>query len=147
MMSINGKLMRVAAALLAAVVAFASADARAQSLQAIPFHYLSQASNNSTLVSGAGQNILKWIIVYNNTATIYYLKFYNKATAPTCGTDTPQVTIPLPPTTTSTGVISIGFDDTRFTAGIGFCIVAGQADNDNTNAATGITLNVGYLAQ
>jgi hypothetical protein len=132
----------VALTLLLSLVAFA---ARAQSLQAIPFHYLSATSNNSTLVSGAGQNVLKWIIVYNNTATIYYLKFYNKATAPTCGTDTPAITIPLPPTGTSTGVVSIGFDDTRFTAGIGFCIVGGQADNDNTNAATGVTLNVGYL--
>lgn len=125
----------------------AGSVARAQSLQSVPFHYLSLASNNSTLVSGAGQNILKWIIAYNNTATIYYFKFYNKATAPTCGTDTPVITIPLPPNTTSTGVLGLSFDDTRFTAGIGFCIVAGQADNDNTNAATGITINLGYLWQ
>lgn len=128
------------------VLLVAASVARAQSLQSIPFHYLSLASNNSTLVSGAGQNILKWLIVYNNTGVIYYLKFYNKSTAPTCGTDTPAITVPLPPNTTSTGVLGIGFDDTRFTAGIGFCIVANQADNDNTSAATGITVNLGYLA-
>lgn len=135
----------VRALALSLLLSLAAFGARAQSLQSIPFHYLSGASNNSTLVSGAGQNILKWLIVYNNTATIYYLKFYNKAVAPTCGTDTPVITVPLPPNTTSTGVLGIDLDDTRFTAGIGFCITAGQADNDNTNSATGITLNLGYL--
>jgi hypothetical protein len=134
----------VALSLLLSLAAF---GARAQSLPVIPFHYLSAVSNNSTLVSGAGQNVLKWVIVYNNNATIYYLKFYNKATAPACGTDTPVITIPLPPTGTSTGVLPISFDDTRFSLGIGFCIVALPADNDNGNAAAGITLNIGYLWQ
>jgi hypothetical protein len=132
---------------LSLLLSLAAFGARAQSLPVIPFHYLSAVSNNSTLVSGAGQNVLKWAIVYNSNGLIYYLKFYNKATAPTCGTDTPVIVVPLPPTTTSTGVIPISFDDTRFSLGVGFCIVAGQADNDNTNAAAGITLNIGYLWQ
>lgn len=132
---------------LALALSLAAFHAKAQSLQSTPFHYLSLASNNSTLVTGAGQNILKWVIVYNNTATIYYLKFYNKATAPTCGTDVPSITIPLPPNTTSTGVLGLSFDDTRFTLGVGFCITALQADNDNTIAATGITVNLGTVNQ
>src|ERR1700687_200757 len=104
------------------------AGIHAQSLQSLPFHYLSTNSNNSTLISGAGQNVLKWIIVYNNNAQYYYLKLYDKKSAPVCGTDIPVITIPLPPNNTNSGVNSMSFDDTRFTSGIGFCIVANQAD-------------------
>lgn len=119
--------------------------ARAQSLPVIPFKYLSQASTNSTLVSGAGQNVLKWIVAVNTTNTVYYLKFYNKATAPTCGTDTPILSIPIPAANTGGGLAAISFDDTRFSLGIGFCLTGALADNDSTNAATGVAINLGYL--
>jgi hypothetical protein len=108
----------------------------------IPLHFLSGVSNNSTLVykPTGGQGVrLNGGVAVNTTATAYYLKFYNKATAPTCGTDPVVWTIPLP-----ANGIAIPLPDTSaiFSAGLGFCIVANLVDTDNTNAAVGIAVNL-----
>jgi hypothetical protein len=113
--------------------------------QSAPYHYLTTASTNSNLVQ-AGRLSLHDILVVNTTATIYYLKFYDKATAPTCGTDTPKLTIPL--AASSSGVATpfsstLGF---YFQLGIGFCVVGGIADTDSSNAATGVAVNIGFAA-
>ena len=52
------------------------------------------ASVNATSAKGAAGNVFR---VYGNNAkaSIVYLKIYNKATAPTVGTDTPVLTIPI----------------------------------------------------
>jgi hypothetical protein len=108
-------------------------------------HYFSAASTNSTLVQ-AGPRILAGFVATNTTTTAYYLKFYDKATAPTCNTDVPVFTIAVPsqPAGTTVGQISVwpyaGF---AFLNGVGFCITGAAADADNTNAATGITLSLG----
>lgn len=110
-----------------------------------PSHYFSAASTNSTLVQ-AGPRILSGFVATNTTTTVYYLKFYDKATAPTCGTDTPVFTIAIPhqPTGASAGQISSWpFSGLAFTLGLGFCITGAAADNDATSAATGITLSLG----
>ena len=121
----------------------------AQSLQSLPFHYITTSSTNSMLVNGNGQNILKWVIASNPAATTTinaWLHLYNKATAPNCGTDVPVMTIMIPPNSaTGAGNTTISFDDTRFTSGIGFCVTGGAADNDNTAGPSGIVINIGYL--
>lgn len=109
-----------------------------------PVHYLSAASTNSTLVA-AGWHTIFSLSAYNTTTTIYYLKLYNKATAPTCNTDVPVQTIPIPSSVTVGSIsLDLGNVGLGFPAGIGFCITAGSADNDNTNAATGVTIDMGY---
>ncbi len=124
------------------------ASAYAQAMQPLPFSYISTNSTNSTLVSGSGQNILKWLLATNPTGSIvYYLKLYNKATAPTCGTDTPVMRIPLLPPSTGNGQTAMSFDETKFTAGIGFCITLNLADSDTNAAAAGLTINLGYSWQ
>ena len=146
MIDIRPVIRAVALSLLLSLVAFSGLQcARAQSLQAIPVHFISLASTNSTLVSGAGQNILKWAIASNNTGTVNFLKFYNKATAPVCGTDVPVLTIMVPTNATGGGVTSVSFDDTRFTLGIGFCLTALVADNDTGPAQAGIAISLGFL--
>jgi hypothetical protein len=123
--------------------------ASAQSLQSLPFHYITTASTNSVLVNGNGQNILKWLVASNPTSSTTvnaWLHFYNKATAPNCGTDVPVMTIMIPPNSaTGAGNTALSFDDTRFTAGIGFCVTANPADNDNAIGPSGIVINLGYL--
>jgi hypothetical protein len=141
-MKIASIIRSIALSLLLSFVAF---GARAQSLQSTPFHYITVGSTNSTLVSGSGQNIMKWVVGSNNTGTVNWLKFYNKATAPTCGTDVPVITVMLPTNATGGGVTVIDMDDTRFTAGIGFCVTANAADNDNNAGTAGIALSLGYL--
>lgn len=106
-------------------------------------HYLSAANTNATLVAAGAHNVYQ-IIAINTTGTIYYLKFYDKALAPTCGTDTPSLTLPVPFGQSSSGggfVIPMP-TGSRFLAGVGFCLVGGIADNDNSNAATGIAINI-----
>jgi len=129
----------IRAVVLSLFLSLAAFGARAQSLQGIPFHYITLNTTNSTLVSGTGQNILKWVVVGNAQATqVNYLKLYNKATAPTCGTDAPVKTIGIP--AGASIPVSFGEGD-MFPLGIGFCLTGAIADADTTAAATGIAIN------
>ena len=51
-------------------------------------------SNTSTSLKASAGNIYE-IDVFNTAAYTVFLKFYNKASAPTVGTDTPIWTIPI----------------------------------------------------
>jgi hypothetical protein len=132
---------------LSLLLSLAAFGAHAQSLPIVPVHFISLASTNSTLVSGAGQNVLKWVVASNNSGTVNFLKFYDKATAPTCGTDIPVFTVMVPTNTTGGGVTAVSLDDTRFSRGIGFCLTAGVADNDTQAAQPNIAISIGYLWQ
>lgn len=110
--------------------------------QSVPRRYMSAATNNSTLVK-AGRVIVGSLSATNSTATVYYLKLYDKATAPTCGTDTPVMTIAVPPNTVDPNVTPALGQGLSFFKGLGFCLVALIADNDNTSAATGVAINFG----
>lgn len=127
--------------LLAAGILFA-ASAHAQN--ATPTKYLSAATTNATVVKNVPA--LLWnIVAINTTTTLYYLKFYNKATTPTCNSDAVVMTIPVPFGASNAGggaVIPLPVA-MAFTAGIGFCLTGGLADNDNTAAATGVVINLG----
>jgi hypothetical protein len=133
----------IVGALLLALAAWSSPA----SAQSAPKHYLSAASTNSTLVLGR-PSVLKMITAVNTTATLYYLKFYDKATAPTCNTDVPKLTLPLPASATGgTPMVPDIGDGLIFTLGVGFCLTGGIADADNTAAATGVAINVGVSAR
>ena len=108
-------------------------------------HYLSLANNNSTNVKATAGTVYV-ISAINTTTTLYYLKLYNKGVAPTCGSDVPVWTMAVPFGSSSSGggfvvPIPVGI---LFGSGIGFCIVANAADNDNTSAATGLQVNIAY---
>lgn len=112
--------------------------------QSVPLKYLSAASTNSTLVLGKSA-LLNSLVVVNTTTTLYYLKLYNKATAPTCGTDTPAWTIPVPFGASSSGggvTVPMG-QGLIFSSGLGFCLTGAIADSDTTVAATGVAINFG----
>lgn len=126
---------------LALSISLLAAPALAQSG---PKHYLSTASTNCNLIN-AGKTILRNIIPGNTTATIYYLKFYDKVTAPVAATDTPVLTIPLTASVSPANPIA-SVDGFIFQVGAGFCLTGGIADNDNTNAAAGVAINVGVSA-
>lgn len=111
-----------------------------------PGKTLSAASTNSTSVTGAASTLC-YLNAVNTTTTIYYLKLYNKATAPTCNSDTVVHTEPVPPASAAGGaggiVVGLGPFGSAFSLGIGFCLTAGIADNDNASAATGVAINYG----
>ena len=86
----------------------------------------SAASTNATSVK-ASAGMLYRVTAANTNAAARYLKFYNKASAPTVGTDTPLVTIFLP----AGGGFSEEFDiPIPFTTGIAYAMTTGVADSD-----------------
>jgi hypothetical protein len=92
----------------------------------------SLATTNSTLVKGSsGQPYV--IDVGNSGASDAWLKLYDKATAPTVGTDTPVASIYLPKGTART----ISFTDigVAFSNGIGYGITGAAIDTDTTAVA------------
>lgn len=98
-------------------------------------------STNATLVKG-GNGTLGHIVGHNAKAAVVYLKLYDKATAPTVGTDTPRMTIHLPASA------SFQFDfDMYFSAGIGFALTGAAADADTTALVAGdiLALNINYI--
>ena len=105
-----------------------------------PFSFLSTASTNSTLVAPGGQ-FLRSVLIVNTTATTYYLKLYDTVSAPTCGVGAPKMRIPIPPQANGGGVIPLSWQSLQFVNGVGFCLVGAIADNDTSNAATGVALN------
>jgi hypothetical protein len=69
-----------------------------------------------------------------------FVKLYNKATAPTVGTDVPLMIIPVPAAVGGVpGVaqISPGFNGYRFALGLGIAITGAVADTDTTAVAAG----------
>lgn len=80
---------------------------------------------------------------YNASAAVKYLKFYNKASAPTVGTDIPVLTIALAPT----AAFAISYPDGyAFNTGIAYALTGAAADNDTTalTLADVVGLNVNY---
>lgn len=101
----------------------------------------SAATTNPTSAKASAGDLCN-VTGYNSSATVTYLKFYNKASAPTVGTDTPYVTIALAPTAT----FSISFDSLYFATGIAYGLTTDAADAGTTAVAAGaiLGLNVVY---
>lgn len=99
-------------------------------------------TNNATsLKASAGD--LHHINGLNATAGVKYLKLYNKASAPTVGTDTPFLTLALP----ASAPFSFNFPGGLYmSTGIAYGIVTGAADADNTAVAANdiLGLNIAY---
>lgn len=123
------------------VAALAMTPAAAQQAQrtggASQFRLVAANTNNSTLIA-VGQRTLYSAQLGTIGAAPAYVKFYDKATAPTCGTDTPVKVLIIPAAATaangnaSNSVIPLG---AQFVNGIGICVVTGIADSDNTAVA------------
>lgn len=130
------KIYLLAAALLVAL----SAPAHAQTA---PSKYLSAATTNSTLVLGRKAAVSS-VVAVNTTAVIYYLKFYNKATAPICGTDVPRQTYAV---LANSNFVLPTATLLQYSLGLGFCLTALYPDNDTGPAAAGVVINLGVTGQ
>lgn len=109
-----------------------------------PYKLISLATTNANVVKASGGNLYS-IVAIGLTSTVRYLKLYNKATAPTVGTDVPLMTIPVPANTQGAG-IAIPFSmGVNFPLGIAIAVTSGLADN-NTGAilANDVVVNLTY---
>lgn len=100
------------------------------------------ATTNATSVKTTAGNIFE-LGVTNIGASPIYLKLYNKASAPTVGTDIPILTIPIP----ANGFLSYEFGSVgkRFTTGIAYAITGAVGDTDTTAIAAGSKLSLTYI--
>jgi hypothetical protein len=102
---------------------------------------LSAASTNATSVKGSAGQVYGWFI-YNTTSSAKFFKLYNKASAPTVGTDTPFMTIPIPATSGTNVEYSMGIP---MGTGIAFALTGAVGDADTTAlAANDVVVNLLY---
>jgi hypothetical protein len=103
------------------------------------------ASTNATSVKGSAGNVFKIVVGANTNAADRFLKLYNKATAPTVGTDTPVLTFLLPLTSKNI-VIDLGSTGHYFSTGIAYALTTAAADADTGAVSSGdITcMNITY---
>lgn len=111
---------------------------------AVPHKLISAGSTNATSVKGsAGQVYL--INCINLNAAVRYLKFYNKATAPTVGTDVPVYTFAIPGNTAGAGLIVSIPTGLEFATGIAYALTTGAADADASGvAANELIVNIAF---
>lgn len=109
---------------------------------ATTFTLISAATTNATVAKASAGTLLS-INAYNNGAAVCFLKLYNKATAPTVGTDVAVKTILLPPGGGSNIVAPVaGYN---FAAGIAYAITGLPATTDTTAVALNqVVINGAY---
>lgn len=103
---------------------------------------VSAAATTNATSAKATPGTLYSIKGYNAVAA-RYLKFYDKASAPTVGADTPVLTLYLPAATAFVLDWSMG---RYFATGIAYALTTGSADNDTGALTAGdiVGLNVEY---
>lgn len=96
------------------------------------YRLISAATTNAQSVKASAGQVYT-IHASCTNATARFLKLYNKASAPTVGTDTPVMTIVLPGATTGTNTVIIASDvGATFSTGIALAITAVVTDADAT---------------
>lgn len=89
----------------------------------------SAASTNSTSIKSSG-GVLYLIAISNSAAGARYVKLYNKASAPTVGTDVPILVIPV--AAGASEYVDFGVLGYRCLTGIALAITANMVDTDTT---------------
>jgi hypothetical protein len=98
------------------------------------FRIIAAATTNSTLVRGA-RALLRKVIVSNISGTVHHVKLYDKATAPTVGTDVPVLSLYIGTSASSPQIFDLE-PGVLFPTGLGLEITGGAtaADSDATAA-------------
>lgn len=111
------------------------------------FHLLSAASNNATNVKAVAGTVYS-VTVVNTTTSLGFLRLYDTASTPTCSSSVGVVQnypVPFGASSAGGGLTLNPEVGLAFFNGIGICFTGGPlADNDNSNAFTGVAINLGY---
>lgn len=93
-------------------------------------------STNATSVKASAGTLYEISLANLSTTTTAYLKLYNSASAPTCGSGTPVARYLIPFAASGGAGSNIALTlGKSFSTGIAFCITAGIADSDTTAVA------------
>lgn len=113
-------------------------------LGASSYHKLLSANTtNATSVKTSAGSINSLHVSNTNASANAYLKIYNKASAPTVGTDVPVFTFLIPPA--GIRMIDCGTSATRLSTGIAYALTLNPADADTTAVpANEIIVNMSY---
>ena len=98
------------------------------------------ASTNAANIRNA-KAVLGEVTISNVTETACYVKFYNKSSSPTVGTDIPVLTIPVPANTTVNMAFGLG---KAFSTGLSIAVTAGAAATDTANAVADVQISATY---
>jgi hypothetical protein len=103
------------------------------------------ATTNSTVIKNTATDIFD-IMAMNTTASVVFLKIYNKTQATlVVGTDTPILTIALPPSNAS---FALDIDPPLYLGtASSFAITANAADSDTTAIAAGAVVGINIAFQ
>lgn len=105
---------------------------------------VSAASTNATSVKGSAGQVYA-VQCMNTNASPRYLKLYDKASAPTVGTDTPVKTLTIPGNTAGAGLVLNWDKGLVFSNGIAFALTTGIADSDTgAVGANDLVVNLDY---
>jgi hypothetical protein len=109
-----------------------------------PYHLIAAGTTNATSVKGSAGQLYAYYLS-NVSASPRYVKFFDKASAPTLGTDTPVLTLMLPGNSAGSGANNAIPNGIAFANGIAIAITANAADNDNTGVtASDVIVNLMY---
>ena len=110
-----------------------------------PGKLVSAATTNATVIK-ASAGTLGHISASNVNAAARYLKFYNKATTPTVGTDVPVLTYIIPGNTAGAGTnIPLPPQGINFSTGISFATTTEATDAGSTGVAVSeIVINYAF---
>lgn len=106
------------------------------------YNAVTTASTNGASVKASAGNLFE-LSLSNPTATPIYVKLYNKASAPTVGTDVPVKTIPVPANTDVQ--VAFGSQGKRFATGLAIAATGAIGATDTTNAVAGVQINGTYI--
>lgn len=107
-----------------------------------PFTLTAANSTNAANVK-ATPGTLYHIGVYNNSATLAWVSFYNTAGTPTCGTSIVYQTMIPANSTSGAGAVEDFTTGMAFATGIGICVTTGIAGTGSV-AATSYVVGLGY---
>ena len=105
-------------------------------------HLISAATTNATSVKASAGQVGHMMLSNNHATNLAYFKLYNKASAPTVGTDIPVATIVIP--AARSVIIPFSSVGARFSTGIAYAITGGMAVADTTAVAAaqvGVSIN------
>lgn len=104
------------------------------------------ASTNATSLKASAGKLMSLCVV-NTNASLRFLKFYNKASAPTVGTDTPVMTYAVPASSSGAGFVAhLPVDGIAFSTGIAYATTTAGGDSDTGAITAGdLYINGSYI--